>query len=260
MLKKLSYMGMALIASSGIAFADTSEMSSTTDSTSTSVSTDAGATDATTTTQVSHKHHKKHTAKHKQHKHHNADMASAVDAVVPAGGYKGEVAAAPCPACVHAAFNTGPYLGLSASSRVNYLSHPAAFHGVEGTVFAGYSTAWDQMYGAVEIFAQKAASIANYRTTAGSTASSWGYGLSVLPGYMVTENVLGYLRLGVVKSRFTTGNSNLTGGQVGLGMETALSNNWDLRGEWVHSFYKAMRLGNPKSQQFNLGLLYKFQA
>lgn len=274
MLKKLTIASMVLIASSSIAFADTdNNMTSNTVDPSAAMTPDASNESNVTSAPkpAMHKKHKHHGKKHKhckKHHYHNRTVANndiaaplASDPVVdpaPVHGYKGE---APCPACVHTTFNTGAYVGFGVGSRVNYLSAPAVYTGVEGTLFAGYSMLWDQVYGALEIFGQDSAEVNNYnQPSLGGATSSWGYGLSVIPGYLISDNVLGYLRLGVVNTRFTTGNQNTTGGQVGLGMQTALTNCWDLRGEWVYSFYNSIRIGVPRSQQFNLGLLYKFQV
>jgi len=269
MLKKLALTSIALIVSSSIAFADTPVDTTTTTTTTTDTS---AAMDAPQATVVPKPHKKHYSKKHRHHKKHHYHQRAPENTAMPAasepasdpapmGGYKGEVAPAACPACEHVNFNTGAYVGLGVGSRINYLSVPAAFTAVEGNLFAGYSALWDQMYGAIEIFVQDDAEIHNYRSrTRGSIATSWGYGLSVIPGYLITDNVLGYLRLGVVNTHFTNNSRNATGGQVGLGLETALTNSWDLRGEWVYSSYNSVSNGVPRSQQFNLGLLYKFQV
>lgn len=282
MLKNISIAGLALLASSGIAFADTSDSMPAADTSTMSdnaassasdtsaVSSDNMATSTTTTAPKKHKkhHHKKH---HKKHHCRTAATHTAAPAPVadpdpvttaaPKGDYKGEIAA-PCPTCPPP-FTAGAYVGLGVGSLLNYSSKPAAYNGFQGTLFGGYGWLWDQWYGALEVFIQDSAQITNYtaQNTAGNAKSSWGYGLSVLPGYTILENVLAYLRLGVVETRFSAGNSWATGGQLGLGMETVLCNNWDLRGEYVYSFYNSLsnNNGNPKSQQFNLELLYKFQ-
>ncbi len=265
MLKKLSIAGLALLASSGIALADSSDSMATDPA----MATDNGTSTATTSTAP--KKHKKHHKKHKKHHYRTAAAAPAPVAATdqdpaysaPKGDYKGEIAA-PCPTCPPP-FMAGAYLGLGIGSVVNYDSRPAAFNGFQGTLFGGYGWLWDQWYGALEVFVQDSASIVNYnrKTVNGNVQSSWGYGASILPGYTILENVLAYLRLGVVDTKFTgTGASWAVGGQVGLGLETVLCNNWDLRGEYIYGFYKGIggSNGSPKSQQFNLELLYKFQV
>ncbi|HSW71331.1 MAG TPA: outer membrane beta-barrel protein, partial [Gammaproteobacteria bacterium] len=210
------------------------------------------------TTTTTHKKHRKH-KKHYRHHHRAQNPAPAPEPVNFKADYKGEVAA-PCPTCP-APFMAGAYLGLSVGSIINYTTAPAVYNGLEGTLFGGYGWLWDQVYGGLEIFVQDSVAITNNTSALGSAKSTWGYGLSILPGYLLTDNVLGYLRLGVARTRFSTGNSTVTGGQLGLGLDTALCNNWDLRGEYVYSFYNSLSNhgGSPKSQQFNLGLIYKFQ-
>ena len=176
------------------------------------------------------------------------------------GEYKGEVAA-PCPTCPPP-FRPGAYLGLGIGSVMNYASRPAFYNGFQGTLFGGYGWLWDQWYAGLEIFVQDSAMITNYtrKSVNGNVQSNWGYGGSILPGYLILDNVLAYLRLGVVETRFSAANQWRFGGQVGLGAETALCTNWDLRGEWIYSFYNSLSnsYGLPHSQQVDLSLIYKF--
>lgn len=268
MFKKLTLVSAVLLASSTLAFAqdnttanntaiNTSNVATATEATPAEMKVTETTTDTVTKTTTRSKKHSK--AKHQVKHHHKAYTTIHSD-------YKGEVTpvavsaistAAPCATSL---FSTGAYVGFGIGSRINYLSNTATFNGIEGNIFGGYGMAWDQVYAAVEIFAQDTAELSNYRNNVSNASSTWGYGLSVLPGYMINDSVLGYLRLGVVSTRFSAGNNSATGGQAGFGLQTALSNSWDLRGEYVYSFYKSIRSGNPKAQQFNLGLVYKFQA
>jgi opacity protein-like surface antigen len=295
MLKKLTLAGIAIIASSNIAFADdlTSYSSSDT-ATSVAKTTAVGdepesqAIDVVSSSAKASSaavHHKaksktKHHHKKPHHHHHHAVMKSAP---VVAEDYKNEGAVAEpssqvaatempstemtsCPACEHSALSQGPYLGFGIGSRVNSIDNNAFYTGAEGTLFAGYSTIWQQMYAAFEVFAQNSATAIDYRVPAGSARSNWNYGLSVLPGYLLTDQTLGYLRLGGVHSRFNNRSSHINGAQFGFGMQTALSNAWEIRGEWDFTCYKAMKMGqdsahlvkkSPHSQQFSLSMLYK---
>src|SRR5580700_11620007 len=212
MLKKLSIAGLALIASSSIAFADPSDSAPAADNTDASgASTDASmnnaAGDNTAATSSMPKKHKKHHHKH-HHRHHHyhatsqAAVAPAGDqdmvaSSAPKGDYKGEVAA-PCPTCP-VPFHPGAYVGLSVGSLINIASRPAAYNGLQGTLFGGYGWMWDQWYAGLELFVQDSAQMTNYTRKAanGNVKANWGYGLSVLPGYTLVDNVLGFLRLGV---------------------------------------------------------------
>src|SRR3990167_6693910 len=122
--------------------------------------------------------------------------------------YKGEMAA-PCPTYT---FGTGPYVGLSVGDRRNYTGSPVVFRGIDGNLSLGYGALVSPMfYLACEAFGLGTIKVKDYTTTnvAGlnvSAKSSWGYGLSILPGVMLTDTVLGYLRGSVIRSRFNGSN------------------------------------------------------
>jgi len=188
--------------------------------------------------------------------------------------YKGETtsyfppppAPATLPVSTHFSFGGGPYLGLSLGLRTNYTSNPVVYKGIEGILTGGFGVLLKNcFYFAEEIFVENGARLQNYSDSAESSRSSWSVGLGVIPGYLILDNLIGYLRLGVVRTHFTS-DGNANGGQVGLGFESALSENWDLRGEYIYSFYQTTfgcdtepgELGSVKADQFNLGLIYKF--
>jgi outer membrane autotransporter protein len=89
---------------------------------------------------------------------------------------------------------------------------------------------------------------------------------------MLSDHTMAYGRVGVVRSRFEFSNStpgttdvrkNINGGQIGLGLQTSLTQNLDLRGEYDYTKYKTTKLSNttdfdPRADSFNLGLVYKF--
>ena len=199
-------------------------------------------------------------------------VASAVLAVTSsvafAGGsykgerdYKGEMASAPCPSY---SFAAGPYLGLSLGNRTNYTGSPTVFKGLDGILSLGYAgMVTPSFYLAGEVFGLATGNIKDLTYTFGTTTSSaksnWSYGADLIPGYMITDYVLGYLRAGVVTTRFNGQGSTKTGGQLGLGGQTSLTTNWDLRGEYVYSQYgRVSGIGKVSADQVNLGLVYKF--
>jgi opacity protein-like surface antigen len=74
---------------------------------------------------------------------------------------------------------------------------------------------------------------------------------------------MGYARFGVIRSRFMpkgASNNTITGGQFGLGLQTSLMQNWDIRGEYTYSAYSSLTgvAGNPRTDQATLSLVYKF--
>lgn len=166
----------------------------------------------------------------------------------------------PCPCYQYMA---GPYLGLSAGVRNNYSGTPNVYKGIEGTISAGYAAMLTpEWYLAGEIFGSDSAQLKNYNSIGSpGVKTSWNWGLSLIPGYMLTDHVLGYIRLGGIQSHFTgNGQSvNKSGWQIGLGGQTNLYDNWDLRGEYVYSQYGSIsNVGKPAADQFNLGIIYKF--
>lgn len=179
--------------------------------------------------------------------------------------YKGEVA--PCPTYQYVA---GPYLGLSAGPVVNWSGLPAAYIGAQGTLSGGLATMLDpDFYLAGEAFVGDSWNIDNERPGHHwdfflnnhhyGVRTSWLYGADVLPGYMITDHVLSYLRLGVDRARFKEQSKWSTGWQVGLGGQTNVCQNWDVRSEYVYTYYhKVKDGGHPNSGVFNVGVVYKF--
>lgn len=155
-------------------------------------------------------------------------------------------------------FAAAPYIGLSAGPRNNYTGKPNVYKGFEFILSAGAATMLtEKLYFAGEIYLGSSVKIKNFPNPM-SVRSAFTYGLDVLPGYMVTHHVLGYLRFGVANTDFISTNSGVTAWRIGIGGETNLCKRWDIRGEYVYSGYKRVRIGKPASDQFNLGLLYKF--
>jgi len=95
------------------------------------------------------------------------------------------------------------------------------------------------------------------------------YGVSLIPGLMLSDHVMAYGRVGVARASFNVkapganDDESVTGAQAGLGLQTSVTQNLDLRGEYVYSSYRSFTTGgvktSPSSDQFNVGLVYKFE-
>ena len=153
--------------------------------------------------------------------------------------------------------------------RTNYSSSPSAYKGLEATILGGFGyLSRSGFYIAEEVFLGDGVQLQGYthhNHDKPGVKTSWSAGLSLLPGYLILDNVLAYGRLGVIKSYFSNAGGNANGGQVGLGAQVALTESWDLRGEYIYSFYSAVSgsCSSPddaavKSDQFNVGMIYKF--
>ena len=159
------------------------------------------------------------------------------------------------------AFASGaPYLGASIGEVTNTTdSQTRNFRGVPLLFNAGYGALLSQnLYLGGEIFGTLGTATLNDN----GIKSTYGYGLSILPGILLGEHTLTYFRAGIVRSHFTpssSSNRNVNGGQLGLGMQLGLTQNIDLRGEYVYTAYQSFSgISTPRQDQFNLGLIYKF--
>lgn len=210
--------------------------------------------------------------------------------------YKGEV---PCPKNTP---NSGFYLGAEMGATSSYYSFNdfaandpmnmgrTAF---SGGLFAGYGYLFpNRLYLAGEIFGKDN----GYQKAANATDDSsigvnmWvqnkmSYGFSILPGVAMNDSTIGYLRFGVVRTNFVshvdasgstapvglpaaTSSNNQTGCQLGLGAKMSVAQNWDVRAEYDHVFYKSFTTPQfiasqayniqPQSDEFNLGVAYSF--
>jgi len=155
--------------------------------------------------------------------------------------------------------NGAPYIGLSIGERTNTNKY-FNYRGIPGDLFVGYGANLGQgFYLAGELISTFATATINDN----GLKSTWGVGISLIPGLMISEHTMAYFRLGYVRTQFqpkTTSNKTLNGGQLGFGLQTSLLQNWDLRGEYTYSNYSSLKGGggNPSSDEFSLGLIYKF--
>lgn len=218
------------------------------------------------------------------------------------GDYKCEApCAAPCTPCCQP-FCAAPYVGLSLYPRVvvagNSHRGAAAYEGFGGNLFAGYGAMMSPgFYLAGELFVGDTWKLKDYHTF-GGVKTTWDVGASILPGFLVTDCILTYLRLGATDTRFSgnnnhhhfrtevadaddavvehhhhhnNNNNTKVGWHVGLGGQATICGNWDLRGEYIYTQYGRLNnghnhheghgnngAGHPQSQQFNLGFIYKF--
>lgn len=167
-----------------------------------------------------------------------------------------------------AAANPAPYVGASVgvitntSSNVNSginnaASIPGNFRGVPFNLFAGYGGVISQsFYLAGEVFGTVATAEISDKN---NLKTNYGYGVSIIPGLMLSDHTLAYARAGVLRTQFSSPNAMSTGGQLGVGLQTSVTQNVDLRGEYDYVSYRSVNhLSSPTSDAFNLGLVYKF--
>lgn len=177
------------------------------------------------------------------------------------------------------AASTAPYVGASlgiinnTSSSVPYatqtnsgqptriLAQPGNFRGVPLNVFAGFGGVINQnFYLAGELFGTVATAEISSNN---GLKTSYGYGVSILPGFVLSDHTLAFVRGGLVRTRFSDANNTETGGQVGVGLQATLTQNMDVRGEYDYTSYGSFnnsigKISSPTSDAFNAALIYKF--
>lgn len=160
----------------------------------------------------------------------------------------------------------GAGLGITANTadiKVTGTNAIGNYRGVPFNVFAGYGGIVNQNF---YLAGELTATLGTGDIQDNGLKSSYGYGVSVLPGVMLSDHTLGFARVGVVRARFPKQNSNSTGGQFGVGLQTSLTQCVDLRGEYDFVAYRSVSgrssgvnySVSPRSDQFNLALVYKF--
>jgi opacity protein-like surface antigen len=159
-----------------------------------------------------------------------------------------------------AAANSYPYVGVG-TGLVNNSNgqspHIGDFRGLPFNVFLGFANLTAEgLYLAGELNGTLAT---GEFTNNQGLKSSYGYGASILPGMLLSEHTLAFARAGVVRTRFSDASSMSTGGQLGLGLQTSLTQNLDIRGEYDFTAYSSVsKVGAPRQDAFMAGLVYKF--
>lgn len=157
--------------------------------------------------------------------------------------------------------NPAPYIGAGLGINTN-TSSTGNYRSMPFNVLAGYGGLIDQsFYLAGELNATLgAAEISDV----GIMKTTYSYGVSILPGVMLSDKTLAFARIGLVNTRFTDQDARTKpGAQFGIGLQTAVTQNVDLRGEYDYTAYRSFnqstyaRATNPRTDAFNLSLVYK---
>jgi outer membrane immunogenic protein len=201
-------------------------------------------------------------------------------------------------------WSIGPYIGLGVGpdlidfhqnahiSQLNNFNvidktHLAA-SGVFGSLFAGYARQYNGFYLAGEVngnisstrFKSENDEFIHLSFAATKYKINSNYGISVLPGYLYSNTLLFFGRLGYTNGHFKSITSdvslanvsrNLDGFRAGLGMKQMLNPHWGVRMEYSHIEYSKVHfsaLDNgtkttsiyPQANQFEFGIIYNFDA
>ena len=158
------------------------------------------------------------------------------------------------------ALANGFYLGPSLLVQ-NISAVHSSYTGIHPRISGGYGGMVDNVYFAAELFSIPATATITSSTNRGaaSAKATYAYGVSVLPGILISPRLIAYLRVGVVSSHFTQLNAMKTGVQAGIGLQGSLDAHWSLRGEYIYTSYQSMgRLATPRANEVGLGAIYRF--
>lgn len=157
--------------------------------------------------------------------------------------------------------NPAPYVGagLGIVANTSNNGYLGSYRGVPVNLFAGYGGVLSQnFYLAGELTGTVGTGVI---ADNGVAKSTYSYGLSVIPGVMLSDHTLAFARAGVVRTRFSDARTSKNGAQFGLGLQTSLTQNVDLRGEYDFTAYRSIPAyaSKPRQDAFNLSLVYKFE-
>ena len=155
--------------------------------------------------------------------------------------------------------NSAPYMGASVAVKTNTANN-TNYRGIPANLFLGFGANAGQ---GVYLGGEVSGTLGSVAMTDNGLKSTYGYGVSFIPGIMISDHTMGYARLGLVRSHFSpqgASSNTVSGAQFGLGLQTSLMQSWDLRGEYDYIAYNSLQgvSGSPKTDEFNLGLVYKF--
>jgi opacity protein-like surface antigen len=163
-----------------------------------------------------------------------------------------------------------PYVGAGLGITANTATTDTfgSYRGVPLNVFMGFGgVVYQSLFIAGELGANL---ITGELSNQGAVKTSYGYGASILPGFELCDHTIIFGRLGVIRTHFsqvrvptTSTTANLTGGQFGAGIQTALTQNIDIRGEYDFIDYGSLSAGGysakPRSDIATASLIYKFE-
>jgi opacity protein-like surface antigen len=156
-------------------------------------------------------------------------------------------------------FYMGPSLQYESVSGENNESYQT----ISPRLTIGYAEKWQYpYYFAGEIFG--VAGDINGHPNDSGLKNTPTYGIALLPGFMLYDNTFLYGRLGTVATRFSASNSFIWGGQIGIGIETAITETWDIRTEYIFTQYGEMDgegsiFGSPYSNTIAIGIIHRFK-
>ena len=130
------------------------------------------------------------------------------------------------------------------------VQNPGAGNGITGNAFAGIGTKLgpnEKVYLGGEVSANVS-----------SQPKKYGLALSFIPGLMVTPKTMAYARVGEETYRYSGTSATYMATQLGLGLQTELTKDWSIRGEYVNTASNVFHnVESGHNNRVNVGLIYK---
>lgn len=137
-----------------------------------------------------------------------------------------------------------------------------SYQGITPQFALGYGNdfAITRFYGAIEAFVgPRSLTINSHTQHILSLKPKYNFGISFLPGYMIDENIMLYVRLGEIWTNFSDLNATKPGGQVGAGIQVFFDAKWGIRGEYDYMRYHSLTgLGRLQTGQYVVSAVYCF--
>lgn len=157
-----------------------------------------------------------------------------------------------------ASFYFGPALNYNnyKSDDLNYQSFmPSIYAGYGGWIREWLNVSGEVFYGAGNIHFGSKDSDGEKDLKARDY-----YGISVLPLVVLDETLFAFLRLGYIKTNFSSLDTDESAYLIGIGGEYAFSPCWSLRGEFDYAPYDNVAdLGTVKQEAIIFTLLYRLE-
>lgn len=159
--------------------------------------------------------------------------------------------------------SAAPYGGVSTGITTTTGNHFSGFRGMPLNAFVGFGGIVSQSF---YLAGELTGTLATAEVTdSNALKTTYGYALGILPGVMLSDHTLAFARVGVARARFSEVDATRTGGQFGLGLQTSLTQNVDLRGEYDFTAYQSINrnvngvnlTAAPRNDAFTFGLIYK---
>lgn len=157
--------------------------------------------------------------------------------------------------------NANTYVGGSVGMQ-DVTASPSYYRGIRPGLFIGYGGMYDtDFYMAGELSGSLVSTLTDdYEVRNQSLRISPNFGLSFIPGAMLAQASMGFLRLGGAYGYFADANTWRWGAIFGAGLETAFTPCWSVRAEYDYTVYRSMPVGTPRSDEFVVSLKYTFDA